>query len=201
MSWSAGYRARAGLPLDTMDKADTGPVRSASAGIVTALSAVSCPPRTVVNGSWRDAAHSVDCVSSVASYAACAIDLGNLPSLPCPTCGGGLWWRVSTVEPDGPGPWCCHQCQRPDPVVWIDATATEPSRPPATEEPDEPLWPDPGTPERERLDRKNAAICAGLLAGYHRHRAALAAKKSLVGGYRRAEAPGCWPGSSTIGGD
>ncbi len=129
------------------------------------------------------------------------IDLGKLPTAPCSTCGGGSWWRISTVEPDGPGPWCCHQCQRPDPVVWIDATATEPSRPPATEEPDEPLWPDPGTPERERLDRKNAAICAGLLAGYHRHRAALAAKKSLVGGYRRAEAPGCWPGSSTIGGD
>jgi hypothetical protein len=48
--------------------------------------------------------------------------------------------------------------------------ADETSPPTVEAEPDEPLWPEPGTPERELLDRKNAAIVAGLLAGYHRHR-------------------------------
>jgi hypothetical protein len=40
-------------------------------------------------------------------------------------------------------------------------------------EPDGLLWPDAGTPERERLDRRNAALIAGLWEGFQRHRAAL----------------------------
>ncbi len=52
---------------------------------------------------------------------------------------------------------------------------------PVPEELDEPLWPEPGTPERERLDRKHAEMAAGLLAGYHRHRAALAVRSKPTG--------------------
>jgi len=116
MRWSASYRARAGLPADTIDKADitdSCPVGSEPSGIMSALSAVSPPMRTVGNGGGTDAPHSGDCVSSI--------------------------------------------------------TAEKPSPLPATEEPYEPLWPAPGTPEWAQLDRENAAICAGLLAGYHQH--------------------------------
>jgi len=45
----------------------------------------------------------------------------------------------------------------------------------ATPERDGPPWPDPGTPERERLERANAVLCAGLLRGYERHRAVMLA--------------------------
>ena len=61
--------------------------------------------------------------TDIASVLASPVDLGELPTRPCSTCGRGLWWRVSTIEPGGPGPWCCHECHRPDPAVWIDATA------------------------------------------------------------------------------
>jgi hypothetical protein len=51
------------------------------------------------------------------------IDLGVLPDRPCPECGGGLWWRLATCEPGGPGPWGCERCDRPPPDVWRDACA------------------------------------------------------------------------------
>lgn len=59
---------------------------------------------------------------------------------------------------------------RRDAVAWMLEAMGEATRDGATEEPEGPLWPDPGTPERERLDRKNAAIAAGLLIGWERHR-------------------------------
>ncbi len=37
----------------------------------------------------------------------------------------------------------------------------------------EPLLPDPGTPERERMDRQHAAMVAGLLTGFSRSRSGL----------------------------
>lgn len=49
------------------------------------------------------------------------IDLGSLPAGPCLECGNGLWWRLSSFEPDGPGPWQCQRCQLPDPTAWRDA--------------------------------------------------------------------------------
>lgn len=171
MRWSASYRERAGLPTDTIDKADT-TRRFSTLSIVSALSVVSCPPRMAAAGSGADAPPSVDCVSNVTAgertdepsppptteepdeplwpdpgtpererldrknAAMCAGLLAGyhrhraapavhseLPTAPCSTCGRGLWWRVSTIEPGGPGPWCCHECHRPDPAVWIDATA------------------------------------------------------------------------------
>lgn len=51
------------------------------------------------------------------------IDLGELPTAPCSTCGRGSWWRVSTIEPGGPGPWCCMRCVAPSPEDWIDGCA------------------------------------------------------------------------------
>ena len=36
----------------------------------------------------------------------------------------------------------------------------------------EPLLPDPGTPERSRMELQQAQILAGLLAGFHNHRKA-----------------------------
>lgn len=50
-----------------------------------------------------------------------SIDLGELPTRPCSDCGRGLWWRLSTVERDGPGPWLCRRCCPPNPADWVDA--------------------------------------------------------------------------------
>ena len=46
--------------------------------------------------------------------ATAAIDLGALPSGPCPVWGGGLWWRVSVLS-GGPNPWLCRRCEWPNP--------------------------------------------------------------------------------------
>jgi hypothetical protein len=49
-------------------------------------------------------------------------------------------------------------------------------------EPPGPPWPDLGTPERKRLDERNAELCEALREGFERHRAALLArKKTLIG--------------------
>jgi hypothetical protein len=50
------------------------------------------------------------------------LDLGELPTGPCPTCGGGYYWRASVLS-DGPGLWECARCHSPDPAVWRDACA------------------------------------------------------------------------------
>ncbi len=34
------------------------------------------------------------------------------PTTFCPTCGCGLYWRVSAIEPGGPGPWQCARLRR-----------------------------------------------------------------------------------------
>lgn len=52
-----------------------------------------------------------------------AIDLGKLPAGLCSDCDGGLWWRVSRLEPHGPGPWRCCRCDRPHPDTWLDGHA------------------------------------------------------------------------------
>ena len=54
--------------------------------------------------------------------ATAAIDLGALPSGPCPGCGGGLWWRVSVLS-GGPNPWLCRRCEWPNPAAWLDGHA------------------------------------------------------------------------------
>jgi hypothetical protein len=38
-------------------------------------------------------------------------------------CSGGLWWRLSAMEPQGPGSWQCRTCYPPDPAVWVDGLA------------------------------------------------------------------------------
>ena len=62
--------------------------------------------------------------------ASAAIDLGELPAGRCPICGTGRWWRISTVEPGGPGPWRCQRCERPNPAVWQDGHAAPVQKPP-----------------------------------------------------------------------
>ena len=57
------------------------------------------------------------------------IDLSVLPTVPCGTCGGCLWWRVSVLS-GGPGPWRCERCERPDPAVWQDGHAISAVRTP-----------------------------------------------------------------------
>ena len=54
--------------------------------------------------------------------ATAAIDLGALPSGPCPGCGGGLWWRVSVLS-SGPNPWRCRRCEWPNRAAWLDGHA------------------------------------------------------------------------------
>ncbi len=61
--------------------------------------------------------------TDIASVLALPVDLGELPTRPCSGCGRGLWWRVSTIEPGGPGPWCCMRCVAPSPEDWIDGCA------------------------------------------------------------------------------
>ena len=51
--------------------------------------------------------------------ATAAIDLGALPSGPCPGWGGGLWWRVSVLS-GGPNPWLCRRCEWPNPAAWLE---------------------------------------------------------------------------------
>ncbi len=59
--------------------------------------------------------------SARAGVTAPPIDLGALPAGPCSVCGNGLWWRLSSLEPSGPGPWQCQRCHPPDPTAWRDA--------------------------------------------------------------------------------
>jgi hypothetical protein len=61
------------------------------------------------------------------------------------------------------------EAYRRDAVAWMLQAISEAAADGAEAEPDMPLWPDPGTPERERLDRRNAAVCAGLRVGFQRH--------------------------------
>ncbi len=80
------------------------------------------PPRML--GDLR--AHKVELMGLLAACAgtgvpAPPIDLGNLPAGPCSVCGNGLWWRLSSLEPRGPGLWQCERCQPPDPTAWRDA--------------------------------------------------------------------------------
>jgi hypothetical protein len=79
------------------------------------------------------------------------------------------------------------EAYRRDAVAWMLQTISEAAVEGAEAEPDTPLWPDPGTPERARLDRCNAAICAGLRDGFQRHRAASAgvAGPKAGGGLKR----------------
>jgi hypothetical protein len=49
-------------------------------------------------------------------------DPGELPGGPCPGCGGGTFWRASSLS-GGPGPWHCERCAPPDPAEWIDGCA------------------------------------------------------------------------------
>jgi len=50
-----------------------------------------------------------------------ATDLAG-PRAPCPSCGAGLWWRLSILS-GGPGPWTCKRCAPPDPADWLDGCA------------------------------------------------------------------------------
>jgi hypothetical protein len=43
------------------------------------------------------------------------------PPAPCPACGAGRWWRLSALEPPGPGPWRCGRCDPYSTDAWIDA--------------------------------------------------------------------------------
>ncbi len=64
---------------------------------------------------------------------------------------------LATPDPDPPA--ACRSAAAPDPEDWTPAVcAIRAARLP-------PL----GSPERGRLDREQAAMCVGLLAGYRRH--------------------------------
>ena len=128
MNWSASYRARAVAPPDTMDTTDKTPAVVGQAGVVSVVSAVSHP----ASGEGQDApdrggagsVNSVRCITGKTKpIDGTALDLGKLPAGPCPACGDGSWWRVSAMEPHGPGPWRCRRCDRPDPGAWVDGHA------------------------------------------------------------------------------
>lgn len=54
----------------------------------------------------------------------------NGPLVPCPACGYGQWWRLSVIDPAGPGLWTCGRCHPypPDRVArWIDGCAVPPT--------------------------------------------------------------------------
>ncbi len=51
------------------------------------------------------------------------------PTTVCPTCGCGLYWRVSAIEPGGPGPWQCVACVDAPRDVWQDGCCILPPDP------------------------------------------------------------------------
>lgn len=92
-------------------------------------------------------------------------ELGALAGVASPECKTAI--SPAAIRTEGEV-WA--EAYKRDAVNWMLQAMGEAGAASGATESDEPLWPDPGTPERERLDRKNAAIAAGLLIGWERHR-------------------------------
>ncbi len=62
----------------------------------------------------------IDCIASALTDDGQRDEFGE-PLHPCPTCGGGYFWRLSRTEPRFSGRWWCAGCSPPPADRWCDA--------------------------------------------------------------------------------
>ena len=117
---------------DTVDTSALQPTRDgASVNCVNSVTRLDDGGRADTGPPQSGQVSTVSTVSAMVEKEPCAdsIDLGLLPVAACPTCGRGLWWRLSGVERGGPGLWTCSRCAPSDPARWIDGHAVPSSAP------------------------------------------------------------------------
>jgi hypothetical protein len=114
---------------DTVDRVDTVPPPTGPEGLsVDSVNSVADPDCGIPRPELPPRREQVSTLSTESRHEAMKIsagpvDLGQLPIDACPNCRGGVWWRVSSIEPDGPGNWCCARCEKPNAAARLDGHA------------------------------------------------------------------------------